>query len=70
MDCTSCWLQQICSYPEQAFRLDAVILCVDLAALLMLNEQQLYLFGQLQTSQTGGQLYSYTSPFSECSLLQ
>ena len=28
----------------------------------MLNEQQFYLFGQIQTSQTVGQLYSHTSP--------
>ena len=26
------------------------------------NEQQFYLFGQIQTSQTGGQPYSDTSP--------
>ena len=32
----------------------------------MLNEQQL--FGQLQTSQTGGQSYSDKSPYDECSL--
>ena len=25
----------------------------------MLNEQQFWLFGQIQTSQTGGQLYSF-----------
>ena len=41
---------------------------LDLAALLMLNEQQLYLFGQIQTSQTGGQLYKDTSPYGESSL--
>ena len=35
----------------------------------MLNEQQFYLFGQIQTSQTGCQLYSDTSPFGECSLV-
>ena len=34
----------------------------------MLNEQQFYLFGQIQTSQTGGQPYSNTSPYGECSL--
>ena len=28
----------------------------------------LYLFGQIQTSQTGGQPHSDTSPYSECSL--
>ena len=32
----------------------------------MLNQQQIYLFGQIQTSQTGGPLYSDTSPYREC----
>ena len=36
---------------------------LDSAALLMLNEQHIYLFGQIQTSQIGGQLYSDTSPY-------
>ena len=44
--------------------------CLDSAALLMLNEQQIYLFGQIQTSQTGYQLYSDTSPYGECSLVR
>ena len=35
----------------------------------MLNEQQFYLFGQIETSQTGSQLYSDTSPYGECSLV-
>ena len=43
---------------------------MDSAALLMLNEQQFVLFGQIQTSQTGGHLYSDTSPYGECSLLR
>ena len=30
----------------------------------MLNEQQIYLFGQIQTSQTGGQPYS-DRPFTK-----
>ena len=36
----------------------------------MFNLQQMYSFGQIQTSQTGGQLSSDTSPYkvSECSL--
>ena len=34
----------------------------------MLNEQQFHLFGQIQTSQTGGHLYKDTSPYGECSL--
>ena len=29
----------------------------------MLNEQRFFLFGQIQTSQTGGQLYSVTLPY-------
>ena len=42
----------------------------DSAALFGFNSQHIYLFGQIKTSQTGGQLYSDTSPFevSECSL--
>ena len=35
--------------------------CLELAALLKLNEQPFYLFGQIQTSQTGGHPYSDTS---------
>ena len=35
---------------------------LDSAALLMFNQQQIYLLGQIQTSQTGGQPYSDTSP--------
>ena len=44
----------------------------DSAALFMFNQQQIYLFGQIQTSQTGGQLHSDTSPYkvSECSLVE
>ena len=34
----------------------------------MLNEQQTYLFGQIETSQIGGQTYRDTSPYGECSL--
>ena len=34
--------------------------CLDLAALLMFNQQHIYLFGQIQTSQTGGQTLSDT----------
>ena len=29
----------------------------------MLNEQHIFLFGQIQTSQTGGELYCDTSPY-------
>ena len=42
----------------------------DSAALLMLNEQQIYLFGQMQTSQTWGQPYNDTSPYIERSLVK
>ena len=42
-------------------KLTFVLVCLDSAALLMFNEQ-LYLCGQIQTSTTGGQLYSETSP--------
>ena len=38
---------------------------LDSAALYKLNEQQFYLFGQIQTSQTGGQLFF---PYRECSM--
>ena len=34
----------------------------------MLNEQQFNIFGQIQTSQTGGQPYIYTSPYGKWSL--
>ena len=44
-------------------RLTSCLFCLDSAALLLLNEQQFYLLGQ-----TGGQPYSETSPYSECSL--
>ena len=42
----------------------------DPAALLMFNQKQIYLFGEIQFSQTGGRLYSDNSPYkvSECSL--
>ena len=35
---------------------------LDSAALLLLNWEHIYLFGQIQVSQTGGQPYSDTSP--------
>ena len=37
----------------------------DSAALLRLNYQQIYLFGRMQTSKTGVQQYSDTSPYEE-----
>ena len=42
--------------------------CLDSAALLVLNEQQFYLFGQIKNSQTLGKPYSATSPFGDFSL--
>ena len=36
----------------------------------MLNDQQFYLYDQIHTSQTVGQLYSDTSSYGECSLLE
>ena len=44
-------------------RLTSCLFRLDSAALLMLNKQQFYLFGQTQTSQTGGQLYSHSSSY-------
>ena len=49
--------------------LTSCLLCLDSATFVKLNEQQFYLFGQTQTSQTGGQPYSSdTFPNGECSL--
>ena len=36
--------------------------------LLFLNEQQFYLFGQIQTGQTGGQPYSDSYPYRKVSI--
>ena len=33
---------------------DCFVTCFDLVALLMLNSKQIYLFGRIQTSETGG----------------
>ena len=44
---------------------DLLFYCLDSAVLHMLNQQQIYLFGQIQTSQTRGQSYSDTSPYDE-----
>ena len=35
----------------------------------MLNLQQICLFGQIQTSETGGRLYSDNIPYGVCSLV-
>ena len=34
----------------------------------MLNEKLFYFFGQIPTSQTGGEPYSDTTAYGECSL--
>ena len=49
-------------------RLTSCLFCLDSAALLLLNEQHFCLVGQIQTSQTRGQLYSDTSPYGEYSM--
>ena len=43
--------------------LTSCLLCLNSLVWLRLYEQQFYLYCQIQTSQTGGQLYSDTSPF-------
>ena len=45
---------------------------LDPAALFTLYQIQIYKFGWIQSSQTGGQPYTYTSPYevSECSLAE
>ena len=51
-------------------RLTSCLTGEDSAALLVVNQIKIYKFGQISTSQTGGQPYSDTSPYevSECSL--
>ena len=49
--------------------LTSYLFIFDSAALFKFNQQQLYLLGQIQTSQTGGQQHSDTSPYGECSLV-
>ena len=50
--------------------LTSCLFCLDPAALLMWNMKQIYLFGQIQTSKTGGHWYSDTSPSVGCYLVQ
>ena len=47
-------------------KLTSFLICLDSAALLILNEQQFYLFGQFQTSPTRGQPYGDASQYGEC----
>ena len=49
---------------------DLFILSGFTTALVMLNEQQFYLLGEFQTSQTGAQPYCNTSPYGEFSLVK
>ena len=51
-------------------QLSSGLFCLDSDALLMLNEQQSYLFVQIRTSQTGGQPFSDTFPYGESSLVK
>ena len=53
-------------------RLTSCFTGLDSAPWLMVNQIQIYKFGRIQPSQTGGQRYSDTSPYevSECSLLK
>ena len=48
-------------------QLTSCLFCLDSGAL---NEQQFCLFGQIETSQKGGQPYSDTSPYGGCSLVK
>ena len=49
-------------------QLTSCLFVLDSAAFLVLNDKQVYLYGQIQTSQAGGQAYSDTSSYGECSL--
>ena len=46
--------------------------CSDSAVLVTSNQQQIYMFGRIQTSQTGGKLYNDALPYkvSEYSLVK
>ena len=52
-------------------RLTSCLTVFGSAVLIMFNQQQIFLFGQIQTCQRGGQPYIDTFPYkvSECSLL-
>ena len=60
MPCSCCFsFRGNLDFPEflqkKIYNINYSLFCVDSAALLMLNEQQFHLFGQIQSSQTGGQ---------------
>ena len=61
---------EVTLFYEYFRKLTCFLFSMDSSALLMINELQIYLFGQIQTSQTGGQLYSYTLPYGEWSLVK
>ena len=44
-------------------RLTSCFICLVSAALLLLNEEHIYLFGQIQAGQTASRPYSDTSPY-------
>ena len=54
----------LCNGKSITVQLTSCLNGLDSVALIMFNEQQIYLFGQIQTSQTGGQPYRDTSPYS------
>ena len=53
---------------ESTVQLTSHLYCLHSAALLMLDAEQFYLLGWIQTSQEGGQLSSDTFPYGECYL--
>ena len=61
------WLEQriLAYFVRGSFtaQLTSSLFCLDSAALLMWYYQQIYLLGKIQTSQTGSQPYSNTSPW-------
>ena len=67
--CFHCWIgsqtyrQRILSWFVRGSITARMTSCLDSAGLLMLKEKQIYLFGQIQTSQTRGQPYNDTSPY-------
>ena len=50
--------------------LTSCLFCLDSATFLMLIEQKIFLLVQIETSQTGDQLNTDTSPYGEWSLLK
>ena len=70
MHCISCWSQQNrCSVnePKGKYHWTIDLLCL-FCCFAYVDYQQLYMFSQIQISQTEGQLYSDTYPYGECYL--